>query len=54
MTGPNVGQKRGWRHPGRQPSDFMQRAKDETRAFLKDKFKKELIKQVRLSMKKRR
>jgi hypothetical protein len=36
-----------WMHPGRAPSDFVERAKAESRMFLKDKFKKELRQQVR-------
>jgi hypothetical protein len=54
MTGPNVGRKRGWLHPGREPSDFIERAKQEARTFLRDKFKQELIKQVRKSLTKKR
>jgi hypothetical protein len=53
MTGPNVGRKRGWLHPGRQPSDFLQRAKQEARAFLRDKFKQEVAKQLRKAAKKK-
>jgi len=51
MTGPNVRRKRGWLHPGRKPADFMERAKEEARTFLRDKFKQELAKQVRKSLK---
>lgn len=36
-----------WVHPGRRPSTFVERAKQSSRAFLKDKFKKELQKQMR-------
>jgi hypothetical protein len=36
-----------WVHPGRRPSDFIERAKTESRKFLKEKFTKELQKQVR-------
>lgn len=54
MTGPNVGRKRGWLHPGRPPSDFVERAKKEARTFLREKFKQELIKQVRKSLTKKR
>jgi hypothetical protein len=36
-----------WIHPGRRPSSFVERAKKSSRAFLKEKFKKELRKQMR-------
>jgi len=36
-----------WIHPGRRPSDFIEKAKKESRAFLKTKFEKEVRKQVR-------
>lgn len=36
-----------WVHPGRSPSNFVARAKETSRAFLKTKFEKELRKQVR-------
>jgi len=52
MTGPNVGRKKGWLHPGRPPSDFIERAKEETREFLRKKFRVEVAKQVRKSMRK--
>ena len=54
MTGPNVGKKKGWMHPGREQSDFVERAKTEAREFLKEKFKKELLKQVQRSLQKQR
>lgn len=38
LTGPNVGTKPGWIHPGRAPTDFIERAKAEARVFLKEKF----------------
>lgn len=41
--GPNVG-KPGWIHPGRKPSDFVTRAKEEAREFLKAKFREALRK----------
>lgn len=47
MTGPNVGRKKGWVHPGRPPSDFLDQAKSESRTFLKKKFQKELRAQIR-------
>ena len=53
-TGPNVGKKRGWRHPGREPNDFVEQAKAEARDFLKEKLKKELVAEVRRSLTKRR
>ena len=53
MTGPNVGRQRGWVHPGRPPSDFMERAKQEARTYLKEKFKEELSKQLRKAFKKK-
>jgi len=31
-----------WVHPGRPPTDFVTRAKDESKAFLKEKFRAEL------------
>jgi hypothetical protein len=49
--GPREG-KRGWVHPGRQPSDFIEVAKAESRAFLKDKFAKVLGQQVKAGLKK--
>ncbi len=54
MTGPNVGQKKGWRHPGRTPSDFVERSKEEARAFLKEKLKNELQTLILKSLSKRR
>jgi hypothetical protein len=36
-----------WIHPGRPPSDFIEKAKAESKLFLKDKFKKELNQQMR-------
>jgi hypothetical protein len=36
-----------WHHPGRAPSDFVERAKKESRTFLKAKLDKELKKQIR-------
>jgi hypothetical protein len=54
MTGPNVGAKKGWVHPGRPQSDFVERAKQEAREFLTEKFKKEMARQIRESLTKRR
>lgn len=53
MTGPNVGRKRGWLHPGREPSDFIERAKQETREFLRAKFADEVSKHLRKSLKRK-
>jgi hypothetical protein len=39
-----------WIHPGRRPSDFVDKAKQESRAFLKDKFRKELRRRVRAAV----
>jgi hypothetical protein len=39
-----------WVHPGRQPSGFVAKAKQEAREFLKEKFVKEVQKQVRASI----
>ena len=39
--------KRGWIHPGRAPSDFVDKAKAESRTFLKEKIRKELGKQLK-------
>jgi len=39
--------KKGWVHPGRPPSDFVDKAKAESRAFLKEKLRKELTKQLK-------
>jgi hypothetical protein len=36
-----------WWHPGRQPSNFVDKAKKQTRQFIKDKLKKELVSQLR-------
>ena len=36
-----------WIHPGRPPTDFVTRAKKESREFLKEKFEQEIRKQVR-------
>lgn len=36
-----------WVHPGRQPSDFVEKAKEESRTFLKAKFEKGLRKKIR-------
>lgn len=36
-----------WIHPGRQPQDFVERAKAESREFLKTKFKKEVKQRLR-------
>lgn len=41
--GPNEG-KPGWVHPGRAPSDFVTRAKEEARTFLKGKLREALKK----------
>lgn len=41
-----------WRHPGRPPSDFVKTAKEESKVFLKKKFRKELVEQVRAAWKK--
>jgi hypothetical protein len=38
-----------WLHPGRPPSTFVEKAKEESRTFLKEKFKKELRKKIRKS-----
>jgi hypothetical protein len=38
-----------WIHPGRNPSTFIDRAKKTSRAFLKEKFEKELRKKIRAS-----
>lgn len=54
MTGPNVGKKPGWVHPGRPPQDFVERAKAEAREFLKEKLKKELVREVRKALAKRK
>jgi hypothetical protein len=54
MTGPNVGKKKGWVHPGRPPEDFVEQAKTEARVFLKDKLKRELANEVRKAFVKRR
>lgn len=40
-----------WVHPGRDPSTFVDRAKKTSRAFMKDKFEKELRKQGRAAWK---
>jgi hypothetical protein len=50
--GPREG-KKGWVHPGRKPSNFVDVAKAESREFLKDKFAKELKKQIKASLKKK-
>lgn len=42
-----------WVHPGRKPSNFVIKAKEESRAFLKEKFKEELRSQVRQAVSKR-
>ena len=36
-----------WIHPGRRPSDFVEKAKKESREFLKAKFEEELVKEIR-------
>lgn len=54
MTGPNVGKKKGWVHPGRPPTDFVEGAKTEARSFLKEKLRKELTTAVRKALTKRR
>lgn len=36
-----------WIHPGRPPSNFVEKAKEESRSFLKAKLDKELRKQIR-------
>ncbi len=36
-----------WFHPGRKPSDFVDKAKAESRAFLKQRLREDLKKQVR-------
>jgi len=41
-----------WIHPGRPPSDFVTRAKEESRVFLKSKIKEELKRQMRSALKK--
>ncbi len=53
LTGPNVGKKKGWIHPGRPPSDFVEKAKAESRAFLKEKFEKAMRQQFRATLKRR-
>ena len=53
-TGPNVGKKRGWVHPGRDQADFVEQAKSEAREFLREKLMKELLSEVRRSLTKRR
>jgi hypothetical protein len=35
-----------WKHPGRPPSDFIDRAKSEAREFIKAQLKKEMKKQI--------
>jgi len=40
-----------WIHPGRRPSDFVEKAKEESRSFLKTKFRKELGNMIRQSWK---
>jgi hypothetical protein len=37
-----------WVHPGRPPSDFVSSAKEASRVYLKKKFAKEIIKQMRI------
>jgi hypothetical protein len=54
MTGPNVGKKRGWRHPGRDPEDFVDRAKEDAREFLRGKLTQEFMKELRKSFAKKR
>jgi hypothetical protein len=38
-----------WVHPGRKPSTFVEKAKEESREFLKKKFSEEIRKRVRTS-----
>ncbi len=52
-TAKSMGTKKRWVHPGRPPSDFLTTAKAESRAFLKQKFEKELRAQVRGAWKNR-
>lgn len=53
MTGPNVGRKRGWLHPGRKPTDFVEQAKQEARVFLRQKFRQEAVRQMRQALKRK-
>lgn len=50
--GPNKG-KRGWVHPGRPANNFVDVAKQESRAFLKDKLLQGLTQQLRTETHKR-
>ena len=43
-----------WIHPGRQPSAFVDRARKEAKAFLKEKFMADLHKQMKTSFKRQR
>jgi len=46
----SMGQKKRWVHPGRPPSDFVERAKKDARETLKAKFEKDLRRQVRATL----
>ncbi len=39
-----------WMHPGRSPSDFMEKARQEARTFMRDKLYREFTNQVRKAM----
>jgi hypothetical protein len=36
-----------WQHPGRHASDFVEKAKEESRKFIKEKLAKELAQQLK-------
>jgi hypothetical protein len=43
-----------WMHPGRTPSDFLEKARQEARAFMRDKLYREYVNQVRKALSQKR
>lgn len=43
-----------WMHPGREPSDFLEKGRQEARAFMRDKLYQEFANQMRKALAKKR